>query len=104
MVAIGTTDIVMMGWLGLEKLAAGALGVNFYFPIYLFGVGLVNAVTPMTAQALGARRFRAVRRTLRQGLWVVLAYTVPVSLLTWEAKPVLIGFGQTETNAFLAQG
>jgi MATE family multidrug resistance protein len=103
-VAIGTTDIVMMGWLGPEKLAAGALGVNFYFPIYLFGVGLVNAVTPMTAQALGARRFRAVRRTLRQGLWVVLAYTVPVSLLIWEGRAVLIGFGQTETNAVLAQG
>ncbi len=103
-VAIGTTDIVMMGWLGPEKLAAGALGVNFYFPIYLFGVGLVNAVTPMTAQALGARRFRAVRRTLRQGLWIVLAYTLPISLLIWEARPVLIGFGQTEANALLAEG
>ena len=28
--AMGTTDVLMMGWLGPETLAAGALGTNLY--------------------------------------------------------------------------
>ena len=66
-IAIGTTDVLMMGWLGPASLAAGALGHNLLFPLFLFGLGIVSAVIPMTAQELGARSYRGVRRTLRQG-------------------------------------
>ena len=58
-IAIGTTDIVMMGWLGPEKLAGGALGHNLFFPLFLFGLGVLTAVSPLASA--GHRRRRPAR-------------------------------------------
>ena len=38
--AINTTDVVMMGWLGAEALAAGSLTLSVVHPLLLFGIGL----------------------------------------------------------------
>ncbi len=103
-IAIGTTDVLMMGWLGPEPLAAGALGVNFLFPLYLFGLGVATAVAPMAAQALGARQYRGVRRTVRQGFWVTFVVGVLLTLLVWHAEPILLLLGQAENSVTLAMG
>ena len=39
-----TTDVMMLGWLSPEALAAGSLGFNIYMPLFLFCVGVVSAV------------------------------------------------------------
>ena len=103
-IAIGTTDVVMMGWLGPASLAAGALGHNLLFPLFLFGLGIVSAVSPMVAQELGARNYPGVRRTLRQGLWIALLVGALFSLMLWHGKAILLAFGQQETSAILAEG
>ena len=51
-VAIQTTDVVMIGWLGPEALAASVLGVNVNFVLLLFAIGVVIATAPMMAQDL----------------------------------------------------
>lgn len=102
-IAIRTTDTIMMGWLGAEDLAGGALGINFYFPLYLFGLGIGVAVAPMAAQALGARQFRGVRRSVRQGLWVVTLFGLLFSLLIWHAAPILLALGQEPATVALAE-
>lgn len=102
-IAISTTDVVMMGWLGPRQLAAGYLGHNLHFPLYLFGLGVMTALAPMVSQALGAGRGRDVRRSVRQGFWVALALGLPFGLVLWQARPILLGFGQEEANAALAQ-
>ena len=68
--ALFTTDVIMLGWLGPKYLAAGALANALFICAQLFGIGVVGAVAPMVAQALGARDYRSVRRTVRQGIWV----------------------------------
>lgn len=103
-IGIGTTDVLMMGWLGPEALAAGALGVNFLFPLYLFGLGVATAVAPMAAQALGARQYRGVRRTVRQGFWVTFLVAALLTLLIWNAEPILLLLGQAEDSVKLAMG
>jgi MATE family multidrug resistance protein len=95
-VAISTTDVVMMGWLGAEALAAGSLGYNLLFPLYLLGLGVILAVAPMTASALGAGDERAVRRTFRQGLWVGFILAIPFGVVLWQGRPILLAFGQEE--------
>jgi MATE family multidrug resistance protein len=72
-IALTAVDTVMMGWLGPDQLAAGALGGGLIFSPMTFGFGLASATAPMIAQAIGARRFRDVRRTARQGLWLAIA-------------------------------
>src|SRR3954470_15649116 len=45
--AMTATDVLVMGHLGPNALAAGALGVNLYFAFMIFGIGLVTASAPM---------------------------------------------------------
>jgi len=103
MVSINTTDIVMMGWLGPQELAAGALGLNVYFPLFLFGMGIATVVAPMTAQALGGRDFRGVRRTVRQGFWLSLLFGALFTLAIWHGRLFLLATGQDPDIALLAQ-
>ena len=49
-VAMSTTDVIMMGWLGPLELAAGTLGSSIVFPFVFFGLGLLTSVAAMCAR------------------------------------------------------
>ncbi|MGE5516264.1 MAG: MATE family efflux transporter [Bacteroidota bacterium] len=95
-IAIGTTDTVMMGWLGPTELAAGALGTNLFFAFLILGMGLAMATSPLLAQTLGRARHsvRECRRLTRQGMWLSLAFALPCWALLWQAEPILLLLGQ----------
>jgi putative efflux protein, MATE family len=99
--ALTTADVILTGRLGPEALAAGALGTNLYFACMIFGIGVVTATSPMIANTLGRNRraIRDVRRTFRQGLWVIICLSVPVWLFLWHAEEILLLFGQTPSLA-----
>ncbi len=90
-IIIQTTDVVMIGWLGPEELAASALAVNVRFVLFLFSVGLIMAIAPMMAQVRGLRphAVRDLRRTVRQGFWVALALGLPACWLLWRIDLIL---------------
>lgn len=90
-VAIQTTDVVMIGRLGPQALAASVLGVNVNFVLLLFSIGVVVATGPLIAQDIGRKRYavRGPRRTVRQGFWVALALGLPAWLVLWEIVPIL---------------
>ncbi|MGH6942675.1 MAG: MATE family efflux transporter, partial [Geminicoccaceae bacterium] len=90
-IGIQTTDVVLIGWLGPEALAASVLGVNVMIVLLLFGIGVVTATAPMIAQDLGRFRHavREPRRTVRQGFWMALALGLPAWLLLWQIRPIL---------------
>lgn len=94
--AMTTTDVMMMGRLGPDALAAGTLGANLYFMPMIFGLGLILATSPMMAFELGRRRHsvRDVRRTVRQGLWIATAVAVPIWALLWHTETILATMGQ----------
>lgn len=89
-----TTDVVMMGWLGPAYLAAGSLSTSLMHPISLGGMGVIMATSPLIAQAIGARRFRDVRRVARQGLWVSVVLSVLTIPIILSAKPIFLALGQ----------
>lgn len=103
-IAIGTTDTLMMGWLGPADLAAGTLGANLFYAFFILGIGLVMATAPMLAQTLGRRRHsvRECRRIVRQGLWLCALYTVPVWAMLWQAPDLLALLGQDPVLAGVA--
>jgi MATE family multidrug resistance protein len=105
-VAFGATDVVMMGWLGPEALAAGALATNLNFAFLIFGIGLVSATAPMVAIELGRNRHavREVRRTVRQGLWSAVMVALPIWVVLWQAEPIFLAIGQEPSLAREAAG
>ncbi|TWG98503.1 MATE family multidrug resistance protein [Mesorhizobium sp. J18] len=102
--AMTVTDVMMMGRLSPEALAAGTLGHNLYFLLLIFGLGLMVAASPMMASALGRKlhSLREVRRTARQGLWMAIAVSVPIWLILWQAETILLAMGQDPALAGIA--
>jgi MATE family multidrug resistance protein len=95
-IAMGITDVIMLGRLGTQALAAGALGTNLYFVAAIAGIGLTNATPPLIAAELGRNRFsvRVVRRTVRQGLWAATCIALPFWAVLWQSGPILRAMGQ----------
>lgn len=95
-IAMTATDVMMMGRAGPGMLAAGALGANLYFAPLIFGLGLMNAASPMMAAELGRNRHavREIRRTVRQGLWIAVLVCIPIWLILWNTEAILSGMGQ----------
>jgi MATE family multidrug resistance protein len=102
--AMNATDVMMMGRLGPQALAAGALGSNLYFMPLIFGLGLILATSPMIATELGRKRHsvRDVRRTVRQGLWLAGLVSIPIWLFLWNTEAMLVWMGQDPALAELA--
>ena len=94
--ALGTTDVIMMGWLGPDALAAGALATNLNFAFLIFGIGLVTATSPLIAIELGRKRHsvRDVRRSVRQGIWAAATITVPFWAILWNGDWIMLQLGQ----------
>jgi multidrug resistance protein, MATE family len=100
--AMGFVDVVMIGRLGTVSMAAGVLGTSFFFTLMLVCMGVVMAVNPLVAQAVGAREPAAVGRAVRQGLWLGALLALPLMLVLWQARPLLALAGQDPEVARLA--
>lgn len=92
--ALFTTDVIMLGWLGAEALAASTLASAVIICLQLLGVGIVGAVAPLVAQARGARQIKDVRRIVRQGLWVAILLGAILTPIVYNIAPILIALGQ----------
>lgn len=101
---IHTTDVVIVGRLGAQSLAAMVLAGQFFFTIFVVGSGFSIAVVPMVAQAFGRDDVVSVRRSLRMGMWVSIAYTVLTAPLFFNAETILLFLGQVPDVAKLAAG
>lgn len=87
---MGVVDTIMVGQVSPAALASAALGNMYFFAISIFGMGVLFALDPIIAQALGARDELAVRRGLQRGLVLSVVLTVPITLALLTAGPVLV--------------
>ncbi|MDO1582379.1 MATE family efflux transporter [Rhizobium oryzicola] len=102
--AINTTDVIMVGWLGTTELAAVVLSSQMFFIVFIFGTGFSSAVIPLVAQAVGRGDRTQARRSTRMGMWVVLMYGLLTAPILWFSEPILRALGQAPDVAALAQG
>lgn len=101
--ATGFVDTVMMGVLGSQALAAGGLGTGIFVYLLMVSSGIVSAVSPLVAEAYGAEDARKVGRVTRQGLWLAAFFSVPLTVLVWNAAPLLRVVGQSEAAIALTE-
>lgn len=101
--AIAATDLLLLGRLGAEAVAAGALAINLFHALLLFGMGLVTAASPLIASERGRRRHsvRDVRRTVHQTLRAATLFVIPAWAILWQSEAILLAMGQ---DADLAHG
>lgn len=102
-IAMMTSDLALIGRLGDKAVAAAALAHTVLFTVFVLGMGIVSAVTPLAAQYYGARQPRMVRRALRVGLWASVILGVPLTIAQFWGGDLLRALGQSRESAELAQ-
>jgi MATE family, multidrug efflux pump len=89
------TDFMMLGWLSPHSLAAGALAFNLYQPAFLFGIGLVAALSPIAASMIGAGESgERLRRAAHQSFLSVLAISALIWIGLWRTTAILTAIGE----------
>jgi MATE family multidrug resistance protein len=89
MMLMGVVDTMVVGRVSAEALAAVALGNVVLMSVTSFAFGMLIAIDPLVAQAIGARDPVAVRRSMQRGLLIAVAVTVPSVLVLVPVEPVL---------------
>ena len=93
-ISLLTTDVVMLSRLGPKYLAAATIANAMLIAMQLFGLGVTEAVAPLTAQALGAGDRRSVRHTVRQGVWIAVGVALLLFPIIWNIGPIYHVLGQ----------
>ncbi len=101
--SLHVTDTVLLGWYGVNELAAVVLATSSFFVIFILGSGFAQAVMPMVASALGRGDEAQVRRDTRMGLWLSIGFGMVTYPLFWFAEPILLALGQRPEVAILGQ-
>ena len=99
--AIGVTDTVMMGWYGVEGLAAVTLASTYFFVLFIFGSGFAWAVMPMVASFQAEGDETSIRRATRMGLWLSFGFALLALPLMIFAGPILRLMRQEEAVVIL---
>lgn len=96
--AFGVADTVIAGRYSDSALAALSVGSALYISVYVGLMGIIQALLPVWAEMLGARKHEAVGRSLRQSLYLcgfitvvgMVALLFPGPLLRWAQVPELM--------------
>jgi MATE family multidrug resistance protein len=103
---MAAVDTALAGRINALAQAATGLGNVVFFAGALLGIGIAMGIDPLTSQAFGARREDVARHVLWQSVWVCLAVSAPIMIVTYLAGRTLEGFGiepalAAETRRFL---
>lgn len=89
-VAMGFVDTVMAGGVSATDMAAVAIASSIWLPCILFGVGVLMAIVPLTAQAHGANDLLQIPKTGQQGLYLALILSIPIAFILFNAGMLMV--------------
>jgi MATE family multidrug resistance protein len=83
------TDMIIVGRLGSNELAAVGLTADWFYVLLLIGMGVVSIVGVLAAQSFGAGNRKGVVDAVEQGMIAATLLSVPVMLCIWYLGPAL---------------
>nr|AYN62288.1 SxtM3 [Heteroscytonema crispum UCFS10] len=101
--SINTVDVVMMGLLGTQVLAAGALGAITFLALFFTCSSMFLAGGAQAAEAFGANKIDQLRRIASGQIWLAVALSLPAMLLLWHGDTILLLLGQQPSNVLLTK-
>lgn len=101
--AVHMTDVIMMGWYGLDELAALVLASGFWFIFFILLAGFAFAVMPLVATSASQGDATTVRRATRMAVWLSVLAAVVIYPVFLFSDDVLLALGQKPETAALAR-
>ncbi len=92
---LATVDTIMTGWSGARELAYLALGTAPQIALMLVGIGAVQSVSVMTAQAVGANDPLRAGSVYRAGMVLALILGCLIMSIALAARPFFLATGQS---------
>ena len=83
------TDMIIVGRLGSNELAAVGLAGDWFWVLLLIGMGVISIVGVIAAQCLGAGDNDGVVDAGEQGMIAATITSIPVMACVWYLGPVL---------------
>ena len=99
---MGVVDTIMAGRLSAVDLAAVAVGTSVFAPIMLLIFGTLLGITPLVAQAAGARQTSTLAGTVHQATWVSLVMILVGGLVMTNGQWLFDFMGVTPEVSALA--
>ena len=93
-IAIGVTDVAMIGRLGAPELAAATLASSIYLMLSFAGIGFAIGVGPLLSRYLGAGDTASAANALAASAFSLCLTMVPCIALVAAMEPVLLAVGQ----------
>ena len=88
--SMGLVDTIMAGRVSAADMAAISVGASIWFPLVLFGHGLLLALPPTISYLNGSGKRDRIAHQVRQGLWIVAGCCIPLSLLIYHSDIVIL--------------
>lgn len=95
-VMMGFMDNVMVGHVGALSLAAAGLALVVFNVLFLFGIGVSFAITPLVASAHGEKNDQKSATVLRHGIVVNFINGLLLFIIAYFGKGILYHLGQSE--------
>ena len=96
-------DLLMIGRVGVDALAAASLGRTWLISVLIFAMGLIFGIDPIASQAHGARDRETLGLALQWGVTTALLAGIPSAILWALTGHVMLLSGQEPELARLAQ-
>lgn len=100
---MGFADIVMAGLVSDDDVSAIAVSNSIYFPLFLFVLGLLNAITPTVSYLNGSNQRQLIAHQVRQGVWLVLAFCIPLIVIFTHSHWILDFMGTPQSFSIKSQ-
>jgi MATE family multidrug resistance protein len=89
MQAMGMVDALMLGRVSAVHLASGALGNFYFYATSIIGIGILMALDPVIAQAVGAKDEEGIARGVQRGILMTLIIALVISITFIPADRLL---------------
>lgn len=97
--AMAATDLILLGWLGPDALAAGALAINLYNFCLIAGMGLASGLQPLVAVTRGRAASGDYAPILVQAILAVTSLALVSLVGLSRGTGILILFGEDLQSA-----
>ena len=91
---LGVADTVMIGKLGVTELAVLTFANSLFYVPFVFGIGVLTAISVFTSNAQGANDAQAGRASCRLGVYISAVLGLLLFGVMWLLSQHLEIFGQ----------